>query len=148
MYENLIWRKKRGKWSLDLVKYAKQKELEIDTVRKKVALEIFTQVVQKTPVDTGRARGNWLISVGQDTTGEVSRDDKKPKGSKPSFLSQEASKLNGCKGDDTIYICNNLPYIKSLEYGSSKQAPSGMVGLTMANIRSKIDKFISEEVGK
>lgn len=105
-------------------------------------------MVQKTPVDTGRARGNWQISVGQDNTGEVSRDDKRPQGSKPSFLSEEASKLSACKGDDTIYISNNLPYIKNLEYGSSKQAPNGMVGLTMTNIRSKIDKFIKEGVEK
>ena len=118
--------------------------MQVDTVRKKVALEIFTQVVQKTPVDTGRARGNWQISVGTDSTGKLDRDDKKAKGSKPSFLSDEASKLGGCKGDETIYISNNLPYIKNLEYGSSKQAPNGMVGITMANVKRNIDKFIKE----
>lgn len=107
-------------------------------------MKIFTQVVQKTPVDTGRARGNWQISIGTDNTGELDRDDKKQKGAKPSFLSEEASKLEGCKGDETIFISNNLPYIQALEYGSSKQAPNGMVGITMANIKRNIDKFIKE----
>lgn len=35
--------------------------------------------------------------------------------------------------DETIYIQNNLPYIKALEYGHSKQAANGMVGVTLAN---------------
>ena len=52
-------------------------------------------------------------------------------------------------GDESIYISNNLPYIATLEYGGypnppksgsgktvngfSKQAPKGMVGVTLAN---------------
>lgn len=137
-----------GKWSLDLVKYADTKKMQIDTVRKKVAMSIFTQVVQKTPVDTGRARGNWQISVGEDTTSTTDRKDKKKKGAKPSFLSDEAGKLNACKGDETIYISNNLPYIQKLEYGSSKQAPNGIVGITMANVQRNIENFIKEAESK
>ena len=59
---------------------------------------------------------------------------------------QEVPKLNNCKAEDTIYISNNLPYIRALEYGHSKQAPNGMVGTTIAGIKDKIERFVKENV--
>jgi len=72
------------------------------------------------------------------------RLDDKALGTPSSYKSEELEKLESAKGDETIYITNNLPYICKLEYGSSKQAPNGMVGLTMNNISNNIDKFIKE----
>jgi hypothetical protein len=37
------------------------------------------------------------------------------------------------KTTDSIYLTNNLPYIKKLEYGSSQQAPRGMARVTIAD---------------
>lgn len=102
-------------------------------MRTTFAIEIFSSVVKKTPVDTGRARGNWIVSKGSEKTGETNRTDKQKYGSSSSYKNTEKKKLGSLNGDESIYIQNNLPYIKALEYGHSKQAPSGMVGVTMAN---------------
>lgn len=54
------------------------------------------------------------------------------------------AKLEGDVGDKTIYISNNLPYIVALEFGHSKQAPNGMVGVATANLKKKIDEAVRE----
>lgn len=130
----------------------------MNTVRKKVAVKLYDSIVKKTPVDTGRARGNWQISIGHDATETVNREDKKALGTVSAYKGEETGKLQNVKGDETIYISNNLPYIAKLEYGGygdnspsgktengfSKQAPNGMVGVTVANFKKHIDEAVRE----
>lgn len=137
---------------MDLEKYAEIKCEQIDTVRKKVALKAYSSIVKKTPVDTGRARGNWLIGINQDRTETVETENKS------GSVAGAKKQIDSAKGDETIYISNNLPYISKLEYGGytdkpetektiggfSKQAPMGMVGLTMGNIQRHIKEAIDE----
>lgn len=99
---------------------------------------MYESIVKKTPVDTGRARGNWQIGIGQDIISTT------PRTNKTGNVSGETNKLSQVSGDETIYISNNLPYIVRLEYGSSKQAPNGMVGLTTATFKKKIDEAVKE----
>lgn len=131
-----------AEWSLDLTEYAKKKNVEIKKVRKAYAFALYSSIVKKTPVDTGRARGNWNISVGKEDT-SVDDPSSYPKSSgkyknksspPPARLKhKDPSSFPDPKEDESIFISNNLPYITSLEYGSSKQAPAGMVGVTLAN---------------
>ncbi len=130
-----------AEWSLDLGKYANGSKAKIKEVRKAYAFALYSSIVRKTPVDTGRARGNWNISTPNPdlSTSESSTKQK--------YTQKE--QLPEPNGDDPIYISNNLPYIAKLEYGGfpnppkkgtgktvngfSKQAPEGMVGVTLAN---------------
>ncbi len=45
-------------------------------------------------------------------------------------------------GKRPIYITNNLPYISKLENGSSKQAPNGMVNLTMNEVQRSVANVV------
>lgn len=139
---------------MDLSKYAEKKKKDIQTFRKQFAFSCFKSIVMNTPVDTGRARGNWQIGVNEDIKEEINRES--PNGEN---IMSEPIKLNHCNGDDTIYISNNLPYITKLEYGGysknsktgktvngfSKQAPQGMVGKTLADRQSLMDKALRGE---
>ena len=130
-----------AEWSLDLTEYAKKKQVEIKEVRKAYAFALYSSIVKKTPVDTGRARGNWNVSVGSpDTSVDDPSGYPKPrkKGEKVvkkvvKLKYKNSASLPEPKGNESIFISNNLPYITTLEYGSSKQAPNGMVGVTLAN---------------
>ena len=129
-----------AQWTMDLNGYAKKKNVEIKKIRKNYAFALYSSIVKKTPVDTGRARGNWNITVGHDSF--VQDDDRQPKFKSPDQVPDP-------KGDETIYISNNVDYITKLEYGGypnppkggsgktvngySRQAPEGMVGVTLAN---------------
>ena len=88
-----------------------------------LCLDLFKNVVQGTPVDTGRARGNWQATINTPATGSTEDTDKQG-GPTISAASNAVSQAVG----NVFYITNNLPYIYRLEFeGWSKQAPSGWV---------------------
>lgn len=124
-----------AKWTLDLAKYAKAKGEQIETIRKKVVFMLYNSITAKTPVRTGRARANWMISTGTPT--EEIDDTTSPR-------HPTERTVPDASGDESYFIENNLPYIVGLEYGRSKQAPNGMVGLSVANISNMIDAAIQE----
>lgn len=80
------------------------------------ALLAYAYIIQSTPVDTGRARANWNISVNSviyTTTDSTTVPDTNP--------------TLDYKEGDTYYISNNLPYIQRLNDGYSQQAPANFV---------------------
>ena len=119
-------------------------ETSVDEITRKIALIAYDGITKKTPVDTGRARGNWNFSVGNADTTVSSEGFGKSTGSHVNSptppSSPKAPKITLKKGDglEDIYITNNLPYIKRLEDGHhSKQAPKGMVKVTLAEINNQ-----------
>lgn len=71
-----------------------------------------------TPVDTGHARANWILSTGSPGTGQVAgtRGD-----------GNVASILTWSLSDGPIFVNNNVPYILRLNDGWSAQQPSGFI---------------------
>ena len=43
---------------------------------KKIGMEALKRIVLRTPVDTGRARGNWQVSINFDSSTETDAKDK------------------------------------------------------------------------
>ena len=95
--------------------------------------EVGTAIIKETPVDTGRARGNWQASVNSASGAELSRTSE---GAAIIQLSQEASAAIG----NTFFFTNNVPYIRRLEYGYSDQAPQGMVRRNLQNFNRLLAK--------
>jgi hypothetical protein len=98
----------------------------VDILVRKVALATDTAVVLATPVDTGRARSNWQVGIGEAKSGTVGPQ------SQAEVLSEAKTKIDKYKGEGEIHLTNNLPYINPLNEGSSKQAPSGYVEKAVA----------------
>ncbi len=98
-----------------------------DKIRRASALEVFKLIIMATPVDTGRARGNWQASLNAPIETATSTEDK----GGGAALSAALASLGGLT--DVVYFTNNLPYIEKLEYeGHSRQAPNGMFRLSIA----------------
>ncbi|UEM18972.1 hypothetical protein JL100_017965 [Skermanella mucosa] len=112
---------------LDLQKFAKLTEDKITLALRKIILEIFTRVVERTPVRDGRARGGWQVGINVRPEGETSRIDKD---GSPTISAGEADILRAMLRDE-IWICNGVPYIGILETGSSTQAPHGFLAITL-----------------
>lgn len=87
-----------------------------------VALTADRVLVLRTPVDTGRARSNWIPTIGA-----PSSDTREPL--EPAALEQEARAVVGeyQAGGPGVFLSNNLPYIRRLNDGHSAQAPAGFV---------------------
>lgn len=96
---------------------------EINTDIRKIAFKILRNVVVATPVDTGRARGNWQIGVDRAKSEVLTVDDKSGSVS----IGKGVSVLRGVGDFKSIWITNNLPYIGKLNDGSSEQAPKKFV---------------------
>ena len=97
-----------------------------------IAFEYYKRITIKTPRKTGRAAGNWQISINQPPPGENER----LLPAENTFSGREAAKLSKSKvvKFPEIIISNALAYILPLEYGHSGQAPSGMVRVTFAEL--------------
>jgi hypothetical protein len=115
----------------ELVDFSKSTGVELDTVVRKIALELYDGFTEKTPVDTGRAKGNWNLSVNRINTSV-------------NWSATQKQNVSIKKGDGVkiIYISNSLPYIFALENGSSDQSPKGMVKVTVGGIRAGITNVI------
>ena len=120
-------------FSVDLQKFATKTHDQISLVIRKIVLDLFTRIVLKTPVKTGRARMNWHVSIGQ-IRDELRSMEREYSGAE-AFQTANAEATNKILAlndvDLSIFILNNLPYIERLEDGYSDQAPSGMVKITL-----------------
>jgi hypothetical protein len=97
---------------------------------KKTVLVIDQILVTETPVDTGRARSNWIVGSGPSTS-TIDAYVPGVKGSSgagnaEAALAQAQAFLDST-ALSTIYISNNLSYIQYLNEGSSAQAPAGFI---------------------
>jgi hypothetical protein len=123
---------------------------QVKLLQQKIALELLRRIVMKTPVDTGRARGNWQLTLKERAEGEVGEDildataagtgeqaqDANAVRAAGTVIEGAAKVLRGLKPFSICYITNNVPYIVYLEEGSSKQAPQGMVALSLHEMLS------------
>jgi hypothetical protein len=75
--------------------------------------ELSEKVVMRTPVDTGRLRGNWQPSINRIPNSSLLRTDK----SGINTLSRISASVKKLKTGDTFYLINNLVYAQVVEYG-------------------------------
>ena len=101
-------------------------------LQKKVALEALQRLVSKTPVDTGRARGNWQVTIGDPATGQLEVLDING----AETITQGLAAIADLPAYQVVWISNNVDYIESLEHGHSKQAPQGMLAVTVEELRA------------
>jgi len=89
---------------------------------RKISIDLFTNVVNSTPVQDGRAKVD-------------------PSGSKT--ISKINDVVGGVNGDFVLYLTNNLPYIARLEEGYSPQAaPGEMVQLNALKAKKTLAKIV------
>lgn len=130
----------RSLFSLQVRKFVEQTKADIDTVVKKISLDVFTRIIMRSPVDTGRFRGNWQCAIGEMPAGTVDLNDKDG----TATIARATAETLKLKAGDTIFLVNNLPYAWPLEAGHSKQAPSGVVGVTVVEYQQILDKAVAE----
>ncbi len=125
----------------------------IEDVVEDVAVSLSEKIIDRTPVGKpstwqspssappgyvgGRAKANWFPTIGtpsDDTTDSTSTNE-------------SASRITGIKeqiAGNVYYLTNNLPYIRRLEYDNwSKQAPRGMVRVTLREALSELKRAVS-----
>jgi len=145
-----------ARWSINIDKWAKLTKQKPERCKRWYLFLMYSKIVQRTPVDEGRARGNWNVSVGECDT-SINEELKTAK-------YRSVKDLPLPKGDTSMFISNNLIYMPKLEYGGfgkyvegkqvskangpktvngySKQAPNGMVGVTVAEASKILEQAV------
>ena len=94
---------------------------------KKIALEALSRLVQITPVDTGRARGNWQLTINYPADWEIDTVDK-PGARTIAVGRNRLAQMSNHGLGQVVFISNNVDYIEELDEGrGSSQAPRGIV---------------------
>lgn len=125
-------------FTIDITRFVKQAKLDVSQAIRKTVQDVSKAVILNTPVDTGRARGNWVVGVGDINSEQTGKLDKQGTQTVDN-VANDIAKIDWAVADK-VYITNTLPYILRLEYGSSKQAPNGMVRSTLAAFQSIISR--------
>lgn len=101
---------------------------------RQVCLEVLKRIVYRTPVDSGRARGNWQVEIGRAASGVL--DVEGTEEAMADFaMSAGITKLSQIPPFSLVHITNNLEYIYYLEYDRrSPQHPEGMTEITLTEM--------------
>jgi hypothetical protein len=99
---------------------------QIEDIARRFSVNVTAELQRTTPVDTGWARANWVPSIGEPFEGNS--ESITPTSADVSSANSEqqsgiASLLSYRIDDGEIFVSNNVPYILSLNDGSSAQAP-------------------------
>lgn len=116
------------------------------TKAREVGVAVLADLVQVTPVDTGRAVSNWKVSLDVPDDTPIDPFVPSPKGhtrkglwthaiephitqqiNAPYIISTGNAVLANKQPGQVIYITNSVDYIGELNSGSSFQAPAGFV---------------------
>ena len=130
-----------GQFLLDIQKFMRKADANQTLVLRKIITEMYTRIVMRSPVDTGRFRANWFPSIGA-MNPTVNWGAVDPTGI--NAMQRIAVVVGQFNVGDNIHLTNNLPYARRLEYGYSAQAPMGMVRITTAEFQSVIDQVVAE----
>ena len=140
-------------FALDISRFAERAKDKMNLVVRKVAIDLFSRVILRTPVGNpslwknkppkgyvgGRLRANWQCAIGNVPSGTLQLNDKTGQAT----INRMQAVALGLKAGETITLVNNLPYARPVEFGWSKQAPAGMVGITVQEFNDAFNKALS-----
>jgi hypothetical protein len=103
---------------------------------RKIALDALARIILRNPVDTGRCRAGWT-AYPESQGMPVSIGGREPAGiAEGKALSSYTEMLTG--NHPFIEVHNGVRYVVALEYGWSRQAPQGMVRVTLREMTREL----------
>lgn len=140
-------------FSLDVSEFAKLTERRVQETVNLVTIDMFSRIVAKTPVDTGRLRGNWIPKKQSPDRGQYPYFDKSGQQAMVEIMAEFRNSTA-----DSHFLTNNLPYAAVVEYGLypygaetqktingySKQAPQGMVRTVVGKFETAMKNAVAK----
>lgn len=132
-------------------RWVEETETRVDDILQTIVIKVGESVVRLSPVDTGRFRGNWQLTIDSLAGSSLLRYDQDGQ----STINEIASKANSFTAGQVAYIQNHVLYGDDLEWGNyngptakvtdegfSRQAPSGMVRVTEAEFMNIVNEAV------
>lgn len=105
-------------------------------VIRKTLIDLWQNIVDITPVDTGRLRAGWSISTRFDP-------NQAPPEGQTSYPPPDAQDP-GHASDWRWEIFNNIEYASVIEDGHSQQAPQGMVSVSLQSFADHLSQNLRQ----
>lgn len=109
---------------------------------RKISMDLLADITLRSPVDTGRFRGAWVVGVNSPNTSEPNTPDKVG----IATITRGVSEIGSVRAGDKVNISNNVEYAVALEYGHSKKAPQGVVAVAINRIMAKLQQSKNKSV--
>lgn len=144
-------------FALDLQKFAAKAGKRADAVVGEVVTLIAREVDRRSPVGDatywkhpapkgylgGHFRGNWQMGINVRPSGEVPGVDPSGAATVGRIVAAIPDKASG----NVYWLANNAPYALRLEHGYSRQAPQGVVGLTVSKFQTIVSEAVASAKG-
>lgn len=141
-------------FTLQLREFAEKTQARADDLVGLVVTKIAQRLDMRSPVGDatywknpppkgyvgGRFRGNWQLGVDIVPAGETGRID--PDGSQT--LGAIIAEIPTEAAGHVFWLANNVPYAQRLEEGHSRQAPTGLVGITVMEFESIVGQAAAQ----
>lgn len=140
-------------FAVQVKQFADKTKKRQDQAVRKIILDVYSGIVHKNPVDTGQTQNNWNIglnNVDPSITEEAIKNSQ-------TIIGQALQVIKQIKAGNVIYISNNLPWVRLLEFGGypgggprttpegfSRQAPNGMLRLTLREYPAIVTNGVEE----
>lgn len=139
-------------FALDLQRFAEKAASRADQVVGGVVVRLAAELDRRSPVGDakywinpppkgyvgGHFRGNWQLGIGAAPQGEVAGTDATGTATQGRIVASVPAEASG----KIFYLANNAPYALRLEEGWSRQAPQGLVGLTVIAFQQIVDQQV------
>lgn len=103
---------------IDIQNLADQIEQDLESALQEFLFSFGERLVINTPVDTGKLRGSWNLSMKQPVAVSEPKLERGTEGSAdPETLARFESSLGQFRLGDIAYFSNSAPYVLRLEFG-------------------------------
>jgi hypothetical protein len=140
-----------GSFALDLAKFAKETGVKADLAVGKIVIGVAGELDRRSPVGDasfwknpppkgyvgGRFRGSWNLGIGV-IPPSVETIDPSGVETQGRIIAAIPDKAAG----EVYYLVNATPYGRAIEEGHSRQAPTGVVGLTVVRWQSIVNDAV------
>lgn len=127
----------------DILKASQKVLVQTNDRAKKVVVKLGSNIIDDTPLKSGRLKGGWRPSIGSPYTTDSIRLD--PTGETAKAELRVVARQLPSNKDWTFYFSNITPYGWRIEFlGWSQQAPHGMVRTNIAKLPMLIRQAIAE----
>lgn len=141
-------------FALDLERLVQKYKARADDVVALTVTKIAAELDKRSPVGDakfwkndppagyigGHFRANWQLGVNVVPRAEKPGVDRNGTVALPAIVAAIPDQAAG----NVYYLANNVPYARRLEYGWSRQAPSGLVGLTVTKFQQFVRNAVAE----
>lgn len=138
-----------AQFEASVTKWITQVETGLDDVIKTMLKSVYRDLVMGSPVDTGRFRANWQVTANYIPMHALNQYDKT--GSETIREgNRDIDSMRFMRGGaiTKVHFSNMLIYANALEYGHSKQAPAGVLGIVAVRLSSYMTSAIRQSRAK